>query len=54
MNLQQFKEKKCKKWGQFCIFFKLLKNVLFGFKYLKTEMYSKQYIKINGKKAKTE
>ena len=36
-----FKKKRAKKVGKFSIFFELLKNVFFGFKYLKYEIYSK-------------
>ena len=39
-----FKKKKAKKVGKFSIFFELLKNVVFGFKYLKYEIYSKYNI----------
>ena len=39
-----FKKKRAKKVGKCCIFFELLKNVVFGFKYLKYEIYSKYNI----------
>ena len=35
------KKKRAKKVGKFSVFFELLKNVVFGFKYLKYEIYSK-------------
>ncbi len=39
-----FKKKRAKKVRKFSIFFELLKNVVFGFKYLKYEIYSKYNI----------
>ena len=38
------KKKRAKKVGKFSVFFELLKNVVFGFKYLKYEIYSKYNI----------
>ena len=45
-----FMKKRAKKVGKFCIFLELPKNVIFGFKYLKYEIYSKYNIKIGGGK----
>ena len=39
-----FKKKRLKKVGKCCIFLELPKNVIFGFKYLKYEIYSKYNI----------
>ena len=46
------RKKGLKKVGKFSIFFKLLKNVFFGFRYLKYEMYSKYNILIGWEKQK--
>ena len=47
-----FKKKRAKKVGKCCIFLELPKNVIFGFKYLKYEIYSKYNIKIGRGKQK--